>query len=407
MRNRKRTFVTIAAALGLTATACSSPSSATPTGSNPTYTIGVLTDVTGLASSADGTTGLGAQAGVYYAKANGFNLKYIVADTQSTQVLTAAKQLVEQDHVLAVVAVAGLLQAAAPFLKANGVPVIGAAEDGTEWLTDTNMFGVFGGVDPSQVVTTPGQFFKDQGATNVAGIGYGIQAFSSEAALGASASAKYAGLETTYTNANFPFGSTNVAPIALAMKAAGTDSFDADVEPDAGLGLVTALRGDGVNLKVAVLATGYGGDLTQGGPGAIAAAQNVYFFSPFEPLEMQTPATIAFKKYLVDAGITGDPTYGEYAGYASVAMLVQALQVTGPNPSHAKLITALNGIKNFDAAGLLGTHKLDDGARVKLAYGPGNCVYMTQLKGFTFELVPGADPVCGTNIAGMTVKPSS
>jgi branched-chain amino acid transport system substrate-binding protein len=96
-----------------------------------------------------------------------------------------------------------------------------------------------------------------------------------------------------------------------------------------------------------------------------------------------------------------------YAGYTSVALLVEALKATGPNPSHPALISALSGIKGFNAAGLLGTHSFDMSQRTGFVTGVDNCVWITKLTGSTFQLVPGADPICGTIVPGKTVSASS
>jgi hypothetical protein len=40
-------------------------------------------------------------------------------------------------------------------------------------------------------------------------------------------------------------------------------------------------------------------------------------------------------------------------------MLVDAPKAAGSNPTHSSLINALGSVKNFDAAGLLGTDTFD------------------------------------------------
>lgn len=410
MHKSRKVLLAVVAAMGLVASACSSsPATSAGSGSSSnTYTVGVLTDLTGEAASGNKTSPQGVEAGVYYAKDHGYTIKYVVADTQtsSTGALSAAQELVEQHHVLAVIAVSSLTFLAATFLAQHHVPVIGAAEDAGEWVTDTNMFSVFGPEDASKVATTAGQFFKMEGATNVGTLGYSISPQSADAAEAAAVSAQHVGLKTGYVNANFQFGSTNVQPIALAMKAAGVDGMTAEVDPNTGLLLVTALHQVGADIKVAVLPTGYGGDLEQAGPGALSSAQNVYFLSVFEPMELHTAATEEFQKYLKDVGVTGDPTYGEYSGYASIVLLVQALQADGGNTTPAKLIAALGGIHSFDAAGLLGSHTVDMANRKASPLGPGNCAYFTKLSGSKFDLVPGADPLCGS-LTNQTVSSSS
>ena len=412
MRNNKVKLLTAAVAVVLmVAAGCSSSTSSGggSGGGGHTYTVGVLTDLTGLASSGNKTSPQGVQAGAVYASKQGYTIKYVVADTATSPAgaLSGAQKLVQQDHVFAVIAVSSLAFSAAPYLTSQGIPVLGAAEDGPEWITSKNMFSVYGPVDTTKVATTYGQFFKNQGATNVGALGYSISPSSAESAKGAGVSAQAAGLQAGYVNANFPFGSTNVQPVALAMKSAGVDGVTASTDPNTAFALVTALRQSGANVKVALLATGYGGDLQQAGPGALQAAQNVYFLSTFEPIEMHTAATQQFQSAAKTAGINGDPTYAEYVGYTSIALLVQGLQGAGSSPTQASLIKALSGITNFNAAGLFGTHTLNLAVRTGAPVGVDNCIWVTKLAGSTFQLVPGALPICGTIIPGKTVSASS
>jgi branched-chain amino acid transport system substrate-binding protein len=365
----------------------------------------VLGDETGLGASGNKTVVQGVQAGVAWAKTQGYNFNYVVGDTQTSPAgaLSAAQKLVEQNHVFAVVANSSLTFAAANYLKQHNVPVVGVAEDASEWQVDPNMFSVYGAIHTNLVTTTVGQFFKMEGSTSVGSLGYGISPASAEAAKGAGVSAETVGLKAGYVNGNFPFGSTNVAPIALAMKAAGVDGFTASVDPNTGFALITALRQNGVDLKAALLPTGYGGDLQQAGPGAIQEGQNVYFGNGYEPIEMNTPATQQFATFLKQVGVTGDPTYSEYNGYASMILLVQGLQAAGSKPTQASLIQSLSGIHSFDAGGLFGNHPVDINNRTDYA---GACQWITKLQGQTFKLVSGADPICGTVIQGRTVSPS-
>jgi ABC-type branched-subunit amino acid transport system substrate-binding protein len=96
---------------------------------------------------------MGVAAGAVEAAKEGYTIKYIPADTATSPAttLSAVQKLVEQDHVSAVLAVSALTFAAAGYLKAQGVPVIGAAEDGPEWIPDTNMFSVYGFLNGTKV----------------------------------------------------------------------------------------------------------------------------------------------------------------------------------------------------------------------------------------------------------------
>jgi ABC-type branched-subunit amino acid transport system substrate-binding protein len=384
-------------------------SSAAAATSSKTITIGVLTDVTGAAASGNKTSVQGVEAGVEYAKAKGYTIHYVVGDTASSPgtALSAAQALVDQHHVAAVIAVSSLTFAAAPFLAQQHIPVVGLQEDGPEWTTDTNMFSYGGFIRENLVSTLYGNFFKMEGVTTVGTLGYGISPSSSEYAKGAADSAKHAGLKQGYVNGNFTFGSTNVTPVALAMKSAGVNGVYAAVDPNTAFALVTALRQSGDNPKVALFPTGYGSDLTQAGPNATQVAQGVYFTIGSEPVEMHTAATELFQKYLAQAGIKGEPALSMYSGWGSVGLLVQALNGAGSHPTSGSILTALSKIHSWNNMGLWGGKTLDPNNRNDTADadGPKNCTYMVKYEGKTFHLVSGADPICGPIISGLNETP--
>jgi ABC-type branched-subunit amino acid transport system substrate-binding protein len=392
----------MAAGCGSTKSHSSAGGVAGGAGGSNTITVGLITDVTGSAASGNKSSMQGVQAGIVRAAREGYHIKFVVGDsgTSPATVLSAAKKLVEVNHVAAVLSVSAVLAfGAAQYLTQQGVPVVGAAEDGPEWLTSKNMFGVYGALDPTKVPAYEGQLFKMLGATNIGALGYSISPSSSDAAKSAIISAEAAGLKGGYLNAQFPFGSTNVAPVALAMKAAGVDGVAAPIDSNTSFALIAALRQVGDPLKVALLATGYGGDLLQAGPGALQNAQNVYFYTSFEPVEMHTAATEQLESDLKAAGVTTEPTYAEYSGYTAVEMLVEGLKAAGSNPTHQALISALGTVTNWDAAGLFGAHPINPTVRPPTV----GCVYVTKLSGSNFELVPNADPICGGNLPGKSV----
>ncbi len=378
-------------------------------GSTKTITVGVLTDITGPGAPSAKGAELGVKAGIGLAAQEGYKIKYIIADTTTspTGTLAAAQKLVDEDHVYAVIAISALTFAAAPFLASHHVPVIGVAYDGSEWIKTPNMFSTWGYQDYSKVETTLGQSVKMLGGTVVGSIGTGISPSSAEAAKSFAISAQAAGLKVGYVNSNLPYGTTNVEPIALAIKAAGVDAILPSIDTGTSFSLLNALKQQNVSLKVALLATGGGGDLFAGGPAAERNAQGVYFLSPFEPVVMHTAATgqlqNALKTY---AGVTTEPTQGEYSGYTSIDALVQGLKAAGVNATQAQFINAMLGIRTYNAAGLYGTHSIGFAMDQRgLAAGADNCTWLTQFVGSDFHLVPGQDPICGTVIPGKTVSP--
>ncbi len=375
-------------------------------GGTHTYTVGVLSDQTGPTATDSMTFPLGVKAGVVLAAKEGYTIKYVVADTGSspTGALAAAQKLVEQDHVFAVLAYSGATYAAEPFLESKGIPVIGVNIDATEWATAPNMFSVGGTSDYTKVFTQTGLEFKQLGATNIGSVGYSVSPSSSDTAKSGAVSAQLAGLKVGYLNANFPLGGTDTGPAVLAMKAAGVDGFTAPLDANTEFTIVKGLRDQGVNLKVVLASTGYGGDLVTGGPGAQQTAQGIYFLLGEEPVEMHTPATEQFTADLKAAGVTGEPPTNEFYGYMAVDALVQGLKAAGSSPTQASVINAMLQIHNYNGAGLYGTHSvsfaLADRGKVSSA---DNCNWITQYEGTTFKLVPGMDPICGQTVPGKTV----
>ncbi|MCK9893492.1 ABC transporter substrate-binding protein [Frankia sp. AgB32] len=69
-------------------------------------TIGVLTDATGPASSGQKNLEDGLKAGIASVAGQGYTIKYVIGDTATNPAtaLSAAQKLVQQNHVVAVVA---------------------------------------------------------------------------------------------------------------------------------------------------------------------------------------------------------------------------------------------------------------------------------------------------------------
>jgi branched-chain amino acid transport system substrate-binding protein len=375
-------------------------------GSSRTYTVGLLYDHTGPSAPGALSFESGVKAGVLLAAKEGYTIKYVVADTGSTPTgaLTAAQKLVLEDHVFAVLADSGATFGAAPFLRSKGVPVIGANQDGSEWTTDPNMFSIAGTSDYTQVYTQTGLQFKGLGATNIAAVGYAGIPSSADTAKSTAISSQLAGIKVGYLNANLPLGISDVGPDVLAMKAAGVDGLTAALTANTTFAIVQGLRQQGVHLKVALLDSGYGGDLTSGGPGFQQIGQGLYFLTAFEPVELHTPATEQFSSYLNAAGVSGEPTQAEVYGYQMVDAFVQGLKAAGSSATPASLISAMLQIHNYNGAGLYGTHSvsfaLADRGKVSAA---DNCNWVTQYEGHSFIPVPNMSPVCGTTVPGKKV----
>jgi branched-chain amino acid transport system substrate-binding protein len=388
--------------------ACSSGGSSTSSTAKTTtttppkpksITIGFVTDLTGSASSGFTTSKLGIEAYLNAINAaggvNGIKINYILADTTSTPTgaLTAVQKLVQQDNVFAIVEDSSDFFGAEPYALSQNIPVVGSAIDGPYWgdPKDTNLYAADGPTNEDYTALSGGQFMKSQGVTKCASLGYAGSPSSALAAEGFIKSCELAGLKSAYLNTNFPFGSTNIGPIALAMKAAGVNGLFLPTVPSTSFALIIALKLLGVDLKASLLPTGYGGDLLASKP-AVQAAQGIDFETIGLPAEANTPATQARAADLAAVGVHTDPTFAEQEDFLTLSAFVAGLKAAGPDYTRASFEAAMNKMTNFTAGGLLSP------PLSFRQYTPGtSCLEVVTLKGTKFIILPHM-PICTANV---------
>jgi branched-chain amino acid transport system substrate-binding protein len=403
-RMRKRALVAVVAAVtlvtGLTACSSSKKSSTPGTGGSSatggTIKFGVLSDLTGPASSGFVTTEKGIKAYVNGVNAaggvNGQQLSYVMGDTLSTAAgaLTATQKMVQSDKVFAIVEVSSDAYGAQPYLLKQGIPMIGGGFDSPLWSDpkQTNLFNVVGVTNYAKVPLASGQFFKAQGVTKCGSIGYESSVSSATSVKAFNKSCELAGMKAAFTQ-NVPFGSTDMGAVALKIKSAGVDGLFYSTVPNTAFALNAALRQIGVTLKVASLPTGYGGDLLESSA-AVTAAQGDFFSTPGLAAEANTPATQKRAADLTAVGVTGPPTFAEQEAYLAMSGFVAGLKAAGANPTREKFTTSLRAITDFDADGLLAPQKISFSN-----FDPSTvCYYYVQLENSTFKNVPNS-PFCG------------
>jgi branched-chain amino acid transport system substrate-binding protein len=202
-------------------------------------------------------------------------------------------------------------------------------------------------------------------------------------------------MKNGYLDTSIPFGSVATGPIALSMKQAGVDSSYLPMDNNTNFALVTAAKQAGVNLKVAVSATGYGESLLSQ-PSAVQAANGSYFGLQFAPVELQTAATKNFQSALAQyAHFTGVPGFDYYEGWLSADLLIKGLEVAGTNPTRQSFESGLHGVTSYDGGGLLGTPQ-NFSLSVFGQLPQTQCSYYVRLQGTTFVPVPAdGKPFCG------------
>lgn len=415
MKRRHKSAVCISTAVLLATAACSSSAgsgggSGSGSSSGGSISVGLLSDVTGpFASGHDMEQGVKARFAQQNAQGgvNGKKLQYVKVDTTSTVpgTLSAAQTLVQNDHVLGIIGGGFDLSGAANYLKQQKVPVVGFASASPQFGNPafTNMFSATGSSNPKYLATTTyGNFFKSQGVTSIAGVGYS-DAASANSVKATLQGAQAVGLKVGYQNTNLAVGTTDVAALALNIKNSGADGIYLPILEDTAFSLLTQLKEDGVTLKAAVLLTGYG-QATLGSPPAVSAAQGYDFMSFQQQVESNSSASqtmvSALQKY---AGLKGEPYYNDIQGWVLADLYIRGLQAAGNKPTAASFISGLRAVKDYEAGGLYAKPiDFSQFGNIGIGVGPGNCVYISKLVGDKFQVIPAANPVCGDS-TGKTV----
>jgi branched-chain amino acid transport system substrate-binding protein len=428
MPTKRRLLAAAAAATLLSgvATACSSSGSttgaagssaassaaATSPGSaqGKTITLGILTPLTGpVASSFGQATIQGAQARIDLANAShelpgGEQIKLVSVDEGSSPQtsLSGTQELVENNHVFAVLAAGAFFYGAYRWAAQQNVPVVGDGIDGPEWNSSQypNMFAAFGSTDDSYPsYTGMPAFFKAQGGTSYCGVGYNAPSTVGNGAAMAG-SMKAAGVPVPYTNFGVVAGNTNFTSIALAVKQAKCNVLGSQMTLGDTLSLITALRNANVSLKATFIQGGYGQDLLDQ-PSSLSAAQGVDMAAGFEPSSLNTAATksmmSALKTY---AGWTKPyPAAGMEWGWFTADTAIEGLKVAGANPTQQSFITNLRKVTSFDHEGLTCPVNYAVFGNTNQQF-PGNCTWMVKVQGNQFVSLTGTSPIKVATISG-------
>lgn len=400
----------------LVLSACGGASSGAGDTSGPVK-VGVLTALSGAGAAhrAGTESGVKARFAAYQAEqgkcaARGFDV--IMGDDASSPqgALTATQKLVQQDGVYAVLPVSAYFFGAGQYAgtQAKTTPFIGAALDGGDQWFNTkydNLFAGMAGTDWNKAATTLGDYWKRLGGTKVAVLGYNVPS-SSKAAEGAALSAEHAGLARGYVSERIPYGSTDVGAAVLGVKESGADVLYAAINPETAFALVAGLRQAGVEMKSVLLATGYGAQLLQSPP-AIAAAQGVGFLSSYAPVELNTDSTRTWSTALRQhAGApNGIPSFSQAVGWITADLLIHGLELAGCNATQAQLMTALRADKSWTAGGLFTKPTDFENPGSYAVGGPGNCTYVSILRGDKFVPDVNGAPACGALIPDVKVAP--
>ena len=324
--------------------------------------IGFIYPATGVAASISASALGGFEARVDRQNAaGGINGRKIVVvsrdDASSGANLTAAQDLVENEHVFAVVNASPFAFLSYRWLLEHGVPMIGNGADGTYYQQQGNedVLSSAGNGLPfgDSTYDTVARAMKKLGVKKAAVLAYGA---ASSSVATAKAFMSFAvpgvGLDPVYTNTSVDFGSSDVGPLVLGIKNSGADGVYLPMAAATNIAVAQGLQQNGVDMKATVLATGYGQDFLDS-PAAKVLPSSAIFAAPGKPVELKDAATKRFqsdlKKY---AKVTGVPDFGQYSGYEIGDFTVVSLQKAGNPPTRQGLIDGSHSIRSYDAAGL-------------------------------------------------------
>ena len=382
-----------------------SPASAAPA----PLKIALVTSETGIASQEVSGDQVGFLARIALQNANGgvhgHKLVPIVINDQSslTTVVTGVQDAISKG-VIGVVSVTPFMFNAYKYLYQAGLPVTGGFFDGPEWGTRpyTNMFASdAGSLNPKYPANTGfGLFMKAHGSTVLGSYGYGISPSSTRSAIGTAMSARHAGLKVGVLDTSIPFGGVNFTTQALVAKSKHVNTVYAGMDNNSNFALATALKQAGVKLKVVVFPTGYQPNVIHSP--AWKYLQGDYFDSEFRPFSLPNAGTrqmaAALQKY-EHRPPSQFPTYSIYESWLGADLMIRGLELAGKNPTPARVIKSLRGIKSYNGNGLL-----PEPINYSTIFGhdlPKSCGWdlKAEKKGF----VPiSSRPVCGTDIPGTT-----
>jgi len=365
-----------------------------------------ITDLTGEGASENAGSQAGFEARIDLQNAqggvNGHKIVPIVIDDQTNPSYIATAVQEADSEAFGIVSQSPLMFLAAKYPQEAGVPVTGTYDDGPEWGEQpyTNMFAADNGsVDPAYPVNTQiGDFLKQEGATVLGSYGYSISPSSSRAAIATGLSFVHAGGKVGVLDTTVQFGGVDFTAEALVAKEKGINAFVPAMDSNSNYALAEALEQAGVKIKVALFATGYQ-------PSAIntpawKVVQGDYFLALFRPWSLPNAGTkqmqAAMEKY---AHFTKSqfPTFGQYEAWAGADLMIKGLELAGKDPTRAKVIKDLRGLKSYNVNGLLPI-TLD--YSTIFGHDPAKtCAWIMKAEKTGFALV-SSKPFCGTDLPG-------
>jgi branched-chain amino acid transport system substrate-binding protein len=361
-------------------------------------TVGALTALSGPYAPFYGQVAAGWTARIEEQNAaGGVGGRQLVIETadDGTEVnasLSAARRLVEEEGVYAMLVASTVTAGFAGYLHDEGIPVTGYNVN-PEWGMYDNMFGGLGSNSPEPVATTTiGDFLVDQGVTELAVLAYSTPGTQAAAEQGG-ASFEAAGGEVVLMSVDAPASNVEWTREAGEVADSGADGVFIPIPTPSAVPAYAAIRQAGVEPKVALLPAGYSpATIEQAG----ATAEGLVFslnFVPFEqPVDGHERILDALEQYSPDA----PPGAETVAGYLGADVLIRGIEEAGAEcPTREAFIENLRQVDDYDAGGVLNP-AID--FEESFAQPLLRCLHFVQIQESAFVPLTDGEAICGETI---------
>lgn len=354
-------------ALAVLAAACSNStggSAATGSGApgvtSTQITVGSIANVSGPLSSDFAPVVNGVQA--YFSMVNaagGVNGRKLVLAYQkddqgsSTTDLAVAQQLVQQNHVFAVVGVGTPFFGGASYLARQGVPTFGY-QVSTDWSDGPSLFADYGSyLDYSAGAMSDAYVAKQLHATSVGVVAYGVPQ-SADACQAAVQGFGNFGVPVGFQDLAFGFGGDPTADV-LQMKAHHVDLVFTCLDVSGNVSFARTISQNGLSTKQVWL-NGYDRTTLQQYAALMNGVTVEVQHVPFEAATSFPGKYPGMEQYIATMNkYQPNSTYDEVAldGWINAAQFVAGLKAVGRDLTQAKVVAAINKTSDFNGDGLM------------------------------------------------------
>jgi ABC-type branched-subunit amino acid transport system substrate-binding protein len=354
----------------LVATACSNSSGSAPSGDARTapgvtsnsITVGSLATLSGQLSAGFGDVVYGVKAYFDMVNAQGgvdgrrIDLRYVVDDgANPTTDEDQARNLVQQDHVFAIVGVGSPFFTANQYLGRTGTPTFGYMVS-DNWDKYPNLFGAYSSVLDYSTTEASVAFVSQQlGARSVAVIAYGAVSQSKDACAADVAGLKRFGVQVGFQDLHLSIYGDPTTDVQQ-MASHHTDLLLTCLDGAENLRFVQTMHQYGLGNVHTVWQNGYDRNMVARNASVMTGSIFTLEHVPFEASEAFPGKYPGMDQYIAEMN-RYEPqwTYDEISiqGWINAAQFVSGLRAVGRGLTQQKLLAAINSETTFTAGGLI------------------------------------------------------